>query len=57
MVRSRRFIRARHSSGSAGVRRARWAVWIVLVGSIAGFTVLMTERTVLGTGDDEGGGE
>jgi len=24
---------------------------------IAGFTVLMNERTVLGTGDDEGGGE
>ena len=41
MVRSHRFIRARHSSGSAGVRRARWAMWIVLVGSIAGFTVLM----------------
>ena len=41
MVRSHRFIRPRRSSGSAGVRRARRAMWIVLVGSLAGFTVLM----------------
>ena len=41
MVRSRRLTRHRHSSDSARVRRARRALWIVLAGSIAGFTVLM----------------
>jgi diguanylate cyclase (GGDEF)-like protein len=41
MVRSRRLTRHRHSSDSGRLQLARRALWIVLAGSIAGFTVLM----------------
>ena len=41
MVRSRRLTRHRHSSDSARLQLARRAQWIVLAGSITGFTMLM----------------
>ena len=41
MVRARQLTRHRHNSDSARLQHARQALWIVLAGSIAGFTVLM----------------
>jgi hypothetical protein len=41
MVRSRRLIRRHHSSDAAGLKLCRQTMWIVLAGSITGFTVLM----------------